>query len=221
MFVSDQNVAMSREVVQALGIDVGSTNTKVVLVEIRTGDVWPQVVERSVVSGPTPATAPAPVALVVDLTAQAVASRPVPQPVGVAMAKTGVPLGPDGAPLTPLLRWDGHRAAEEAQARASTYGSAALFAATGVRPSPLAVLGGPAMSDPAWAATKRRVQADPLRWVTVREPVATGAALLAATRAGLLGDTADGRADATPHGDPARRTHPAPHRHQESHDPHR
>lgn len=127
--------------VTALGVDVGSTNTKVVLAEVDDGTV----VERSVASAPTPRDAPGLVAVVVSLAREALAGAAEPPAViGVAsMAETGVPLADDGTPLTDLLRWDGHRAGEQADALARDLGREALFAATGVRPSakvPLATL---------------------------------------------------------------------------------
>lgn len=64
-----------------------------------------------------------------------------------------------------------------------------------VHPGPLTVLGGPALAVPAWAETKRRVMPEPLVWVTSAEPVAVGAAVLAAVRSGLLGDPATVLAD--------------------------
>lgn len=128
--------------VTALGVDVGSTNTKVVLAEV-TDDA--AVVERSVASAPTPPDPRGLLAVVVRLAREVLAgSAEPPAAIGVAsMAETGVPLADDGAPLTDLLRWDGHRAGAQADALARDLGREVLFAATGVRPSakvPLATL---------------------------------------------------------------------------------
>src|SRR5690606_33880044 len=116
-----------------LGIDVGSTNTKVVLV-----DVLPHapadacVVEVAVAGAPTPAGAVDLITAVITLVQRVLGgSGRTPHAIGVSsMAETGVPLDADGAPLTDLLRWDGHRAGAEADALARSHGRAALFAAT-------------------------------------------------------------------------------------------
>jgi xylulokinase len=52
--------------------------------------------------------------------------------------------------------------------------------------TPLVVLAGAAGSNAAWMGSKAAVQDVPLHLVTVAEPVATGAALLAADRAALV-----------------------------------
>ncbi|HEX5199161.1 MAG TPA: FGGY-family carbohydrate kinase [Actinoplanes sp.] len=119
-----------------LGIDLGTTNTKVVLAEL--GRAAPRV--RAAASAPTPepgdlrATLHALLGRVLD------GSAP-PDAVGIAsMAETGVPLGDDGAPLTGWLRWTDRRAAGEADALARRLGRDQLVAATGVRPSAKAPL---------------------------------------------------------------------------------
>lgn len=113
----------------ALGVDVGTTNTKVVLVDVERARVL------ALAAAPTPAAGGVD-ALVVDLVRQVVDRGPRPGAVGVAsMAETGVPVGPDGRPRGDWLRWDGHRADVEARALAQRLGRAALFAATGVRAS--------------------------------------------------------------------------------------
>lgn len=122
----------------ALGIDIGSTNTKVVLVDVPD----PKVTDRAPrdvasLSAPTPHDARALVATVARLIRAVLTDSPAPPlAVGIAsMAETGVPLSADGEPLTHLLRWDGHSAGEDADALARVHGRQALFTATGVRPS--------------------------------------------------------------------------------------
>lgn len=122
----------------ALGIDIGSTNTKVVLVDVPDAaatDRTPRDV--AALSAPTPHEARALVATVARLIRGVLSdSTEPPVAVGVtSMAETGVPLAADGEPLTHLLRWDGHSAAEDAATLARVHGRQALFAATGVRPS--------------------------------------------------------------------------------------
>lgn len=125
--------------VLALGVDVGTTNTKAAAV------VVPDAGEPVVVAtakAATPADGDALVSAVVGLVRTLVerAGRP-PDVVGIAsMAETGVPLDDGGAPVGPLLRWDRGRGATEADGLASVLGAGALFAATGVRVSPKAPL---------------------------------------------------------------------------------
>jgi sugar (pentulose or hexulose) kinase len=122
----------------ALGIDVGTTNTKVALVEWgRSG-----VSVRARASVPTPTASD--FARTLDrLVQRTLDGQPPPEAVGIAsMAETGVPLDADGAPLGDWLRWDGHRAGREAEALARRLGREQLIRATGVRPSakvPLAI----------------------------------------------------------------------------------
>ncbi|MCU1431203.1 MAG: Carbohydrate kinase, FGGY-like protein [Actinotalea sp.] len=130
-----------RPIGTVLGADIGSTNTKVVLVEVRAAAVR----DVASASAPTPATAEGLVATVTALVAQVLAGgQRAPDAVGIAsMAETGVPLDADGRPLVPLLRWDGHRAGAQAEDLVRTHGRLELFGATGVRPSakaPLATL---------------------------------------------------------------------------------
>lgn len=166
-----------------LGIDVGTTNTKVALVAVRAdpGD-GPAVDLLAVAAAPTPE----PAALdrtLRELTVRALAQgtrrlgptrgrpRRAPDAVGIAsMAETGVPLDRDGRALGRWLRWDGHRAASEAAALADRLGARALFEATGVRPSakvPLATL--------AWlAAHEPGVRSAMTRWSGVADLVCLG-----------------------------------------------
>nr|WP_208405393.1 FGGY family carbohydrate kinase [Cellulomonas uda] len=115
-----------------MGVDVGTTHTKVALVDVDA----PRTL--AVASAPTPAPADL-LRVVADLTRRVLAAAPdapVPAAVGVAsMAETGVPVGPEDEPRGDWLRWDGHRAGAQADALAARLGRAELFAATGVRAS--------------------------------------------------------------------------------------
>ncbi|WP_444664339.1 FGGY-family carbohydrate kinase [Cellulomonas sp. CW35] len=116
----------------ALGVDVGTTHTKVALVDV---DVARTL---AVASAPTPAPGDL-LRVVAELTRRvlgAAPDAPAPAAVGVAsMAETGVPVGPDDEPRGDWLRWDGHRAGRQADELAARLGRTALFAATGVRSS--------------------------------------------------------------------------------------
>lgn len=91
-----------------LGIDVGSTTTKVALVDVRPcpEDGGPRVLRVGQV--PTPDTAPALRDALAELIRSCTSDAGGPiAAIGVAsMAETGVPLGADGTPLTPFQRWD-------------------------------------------------------------------------------------------------------------------
>lgn len=134
------------QAVLALGVDVGTTNTKVALVAISAGEPGCGAVRVVTAAGaPTPDDASTLVATAVGLVRSVLADAPrPPDVVGLAsMAETGVPIDADGEPLCPFLRWDGHRACAEAKALAADLGRDALFTTTGVRPSakvPLATL---------------------------------------------------------------------------------
>ncbi|WP_149205330.1 FGGY family carbohydrate kinase [Actinotalea subterranea] len=120
--------------IHALGIDVGSTNTKVALIDLTSTAVSPRA--AAVATERTPADADGLVACVVRLVSEVVPPGVWPHAVGIAsMAETGVPLDRSGTPLMELVRWDGHRAGAEASALSQNFGREALFAATGVRPS--------------------------------------------------------------------------------------
>lgn len=108
---------------------MGTTNTKVALVEVSTAR------PRSVVSAPTPSAADLRPTLLA-LLLRVLDGAPAPDAVGVAsMAETGVPLDRDGTPIGDWLRWDGHRGRAEADALARRIGWDALVGETGVRPS--------------------------------------------------------------------------------------
>jgi xylulokinase len=116
----------------SLGIDVGTTNTKVALVSLG----GPAVRVRAVASAPTPApSALAPTLLA--LVRQVVEGEPAPQAIGIAsMAETGAALDESGAPIGDWVHWNAERPGVEAHALARRLGWAELVAATGVRPSP-------------------------------------------------------------------------------------
>ncbi|MFU8850396.1 FGGY-family carbohydrate kinase [Micromonospora sp. SL1-18] len=114
-----------------MGIDLGTTNTKVALVAVDEAGVR----VRALASAPTPEPrAVKPVLLA--LLRQVLRASPAPDAVGVAsMAETGVPLDSSGEPLGPWLRWDKHPAGAEADVLSGQLGWTHLVAATGVRPS--------------------------------------------------------------------------------------
>jgi xylulokinase len=87
----------------ALGLDIGSTTTKAVLVDVSDG-----VAVRRIARVPTPAQADALVAAAATVTRACLAAAPGSiAAVGIAsMAESGAPLDADGRALTPLLRWD-------------------------------------------------------------------------------------------------------------------
>lgn len=123
-----------------LGIDVGSSNTKAVLAELDGASVR----ECAAAAVPTPDQVPALLAAVGEVVARVLAEAPAsPEAIGVAsMAESGAALDSNGAPLTPILGWDGLHGAKHAQTLARRVGAERLFAHTGVRPSgkaPLAV----------------------------------------------------------------------------------
>ncbi|MBO1752666.1 carbohydrate kinase [Actinotalea sp. BY-33] len=137
----------------ALGIDVGTSRTKVVLT------AWgPEGgTDLATVAGRTPSDAVGLVDRAVELTREVLGRASVrPDAVGVtSMAETGVPLAADGAPLTALLGWDGRRAVAEARDLSEAHGYLELFRATGVRPSakvPLATMEWLRRHEPAVAA---------------------------------------------------------------------
>lgn len=120
-----------------LGIDVGTTNTKVVVLAVDPADAAAVPAIRTTVQTPTPSDAAALRTEVRGLIETAVQTLDQPpDALGIAsMAETGVPLDGDHRPLTPLLRWQDAASDEDAERLAAEYGRGHLFAATGVRPS--------------------------------------------------------------------------------------
>lgn len=142
----------------ALGIDVGTTNCKAVVVEAGGGVVR----DVATAVAPTPSRGSELVDAVSRLIAEVVSASPRPPDcVGVAsMAETGVPLDAADRPVGDLLAWN--RGFPERQTAAEelvqALGSASLFAATGVRPSAKVPLAG-------WGYLRRH---DPQRWSVMR-----------------------------------------------------
>jgi xylulokinase len=115
----------------AVGIDLGTTNTKVALVTVGARDVR----VRRVAAAPTPEPH-AVKAVLLALLGRVLDGSPPPDAVGIAsMAETGVPLDASGDPLGTWLRWDSHRAGPEAADLSRRLGWESLVEATGVRSS--------------------------------------------------------------------------------------
>ncbi|MEV8213446.1 FGGY family carbohydrate kinase [Leifsonia sp. NPDC077715] len=115
----------------ALGVDVGTTNTKVVLAVFGDG-----VREERTLSVPTPSSGAALQSVVLNAVRDVVLDSPHPiVAIGVAaMGETGSLAGPDDQPRGELLRWaDGDAAT--ADRLTAAVGAEALYAATGV-PAP-------------------------------------------------------------------------------------
>lgn len=162
-----------------LGVDAGSTNLKVALVEVNVGRE-PGVRTLARDSCPTPAAAETLVADCLRLieTVLGRAGR-LPDCVGLAsMAESGVPLDAADRPVGDLVRWDGRHGAEDAAALARTHGAGALFAATGVRPQPKTPLA-------VWAWLRR---AEPERWRAMRRWAGTADLLALALTGALVTD---------------------------------
>lgn len=114
----------------AVGIDLGTTNTKVAVVEIGASHVR----VRALAAAPTP-DPNAVKDVLLGLLRRVLDGSAPPDAVGIAsMAETGVPLDGAGEPLGGWLRWNSHRAGSEADVLARRLGWADLVAATGVRP---------------------------------------------------------------------------------------
>jgi len=182
------------QIVLALGIDVGSTNTKAVLVRLAAGpgspvgDPLPRPRAVRVAVAPTPRDAPGLIAAVLHLVREVTAGgEAAPAVVGIAsMAESGVPLDARGEPLTEILRWDGARAAAQARGLASTLGAPEVFAATGVRLS-----GKTPLATWAWLAEEHPATAGRMaRWAGAADLVAlamTGRLVTDHTLAGRTG----------------------------------
>ena len=172
-----------------LGIDVGTTNTKAVMVGVTERGL------RTVASAaaPTPAAGGDLLDIVGRLVADVGVDGP-PASIGVAsMAETGIPLDADDAPLGDLVRWDPARAGDEARQLADTLGAAELFAATGVRVSgkvPLATWAHLRAHDPSrWARLARWAGAADLVALAVTGRLVTDHTLAGRTMAYRLPDT--------------------------------
>jgi xylulokinase len=113
-----------------LGIDVGSTNTKVAVIVVAADGAIEELAVRSV-----PTTEDATLLLEgieAAVAAAVIAADVEPAAVGIAsMAETGVPLSASGQPLMPLQRWSGGSIADAVHLR-EVVDPAARFAATGV-----------------------------------------------------------------------------------------
>jgi len=132
MFGSEQNGAVTSPPLAALGVDVGTTNTKVVLAVL--GDDG--VLEERIVTVATADTGAGLQAVVLGAIREIAADSPHPiAALGVAsMGETGCLTTPDGAPRGDLLRWsDGDPATADRLVAAA--GASALYTATGV-PAP-------------------------------------------------------------------------------------
>lgn len=115
----------------ALGLDIGTSNTKACLVQVADGGA--ELLATARVATPAPATLSVTIAALVR---GVLSGHAAPEVVGIAsMAETGVPLDVGDRPLGDWLRWDGHRAATQARALADRLGPRELFGATGVRPA--------------------------------------------------------------------------------------
>lgn len=132
MFRSEQNGAVTSPPLAALGVDVGTTNTKVVLAVL--GDDG--VREERIVIVATAGTGAGLQAVVLGAIREIAADSPCPiAALGVAsMGETGCLTAPDGTPRGDLLRWsDGDAATADRLVAAA--GASALYTATGV-PAP-------------------------------------------------------------------------------------
>ncbi|HYI34021.1 MAG TPA: FGGY family carbohydrate kinase [Glaciibacter sp.] len=140
----------------ALGIDVGTTNTKAVVIAVDAISGIDSVHELSMRSFPTPAGAAAILEGLEEAIRGALADAGAqPTVVGIAsMAETGVPLASGGAPLRELIRWNGQDATLGTQILANHLDPEDLFVATGV---PLA----PKVPLAMWAGLRTR---DPALW---------------------------------------------------------
>jgi sugar (pentulose or hexulose) kinase len=113
-----------------LGVDLGTTNTKVALAAV--DETGLQV--RSVATAATPS--PHHLGPALEQLIASACRGEHPEAVGIAsMAETGVPLDAEGRPLGDWLRWDRGRPGDDADRLAEQLGWAELVRATGTRPS--------------------------------------------------------------------------------------
>ncbi len=143
----------------AVGIDIGTTNTKVVRVE--------RGLSTTLLKSRTPARLDDLLAVVIEGLTAATQAGPV-DAVGIAsMAESGFPLDADGRTLTPLLSWQDARDDTEIRALADRLGADTLFEATGVRPGPK-----PSLAVGLWLRAQRPgVFSAMRRWVGVADAV--------------------------------------------------
>ncbi len=122
----------------ALGIDVGTTNTKAVLIGVDAAAGIDSVHELAVRSFPTPPAAASIIAGLEDAIRGVLADAGVePTVIGIAsMAETGVPLAAEGEPLRDLIRWNGQDGLRGPEVLANLLDPEDLFAATGVPLAP-------------------------------------------------------------------------------------
>lgn len=137
--------------VVALGIDIGTTNTKAALVSVAQESGVDAVSELAIRSFPTPSGAAA-ILTGLEGAIRAVIAEAGAEPsvVGIAsMAETGVPLGSDGAPLRELIRWNGQDGVLGTEILKNHLDADELFALTGVPLAPKAPLA-------MWSALRTR-----------------------------------------------------------------
>ncbi|MCA0294466.1 MAG: carbohydrate kinase [Actinobacteria bacterium] len=133
----------------ALGIDIGTTNTKAVLVRT---DPMLRVLAQA--SAPTPSPGELPRVLA-DLIGSVTSGNPPPAALGIAsMAETGVPLDSSDQPLGGWIGWDGAHARAQAASLDAELSGDMVFALTGTRLSPKAPL----------AVWRWLAATDPERW---------------------------------------------------------
>lgn len=137
----------------ALGFDLGSTNTKAVLIR---AEPSVDVLAQAGVPTPPPHLVPA---VLADLARTVTTDNPPPEAVGIAsMAETGVPLDSSRRPLGGWIGWNAAQAGAQAAALATELSAREVFALTGTRLSaktPLAVWRWLASSDPErWRGLK-------------------------------------------------------------------
>jgi xylulokinase len=162
----------------ALGIDVGSTNTKLVLLAVGVeGTDGPAEIARE--SFPTPDDPAALVGRTDRAIRSLLAAHPArPVAVGVAsMAETGVPLDAHGNPVGSFVRWN-RAGAQRPSALLERRGAGSLFAATGVPPlrkAPLLVL-------------EALRHAEPVRWARMAAWAGAGDLLTRALTGRLVTD---------------------------------
>ncbi|BDI21468.1 L-fuculokinase [Herbiconiux sp. L3-i23] len=168
----------------ALGVDVGSSNVKVVLVRIGAS-----VDELAVCAAPTPADADSLVRVVFDLIRSVVVSAPeTPSAIGIAsMAESGVPLGADDRPLRPIVRWDGDDDSVDLERLLDAFGADELYRRTGVpalAKAPLVLWAGLRRREPeTWAAMSRWAGVADLVGLALTGVLATDHTLAARTMA--------------------------------------